>query len=377
VKRFGEDMSRRLSAQYADEEQDTCSESDKLETTECEEEFASIPPIELEQDMFGASICMLMRDAHFISVGKGSLMVRYSRLFTTTLLLMVCICTQAFLLYKFKQFVTAKAVHDIRGAYDKFELTMYDNYTVTVNGNHRGVGPFRSENFGKLSEDEQSSACRIPLSQPDFFFVILSIWSLTCAQQFKKVKEDWNSLIMNTKRCAQMKDSQTDMDGEEGNMVLISSLTLSVKAAIIILVLVPRTLITGALLWLGCRWLLATNNFADLVLNAVALEFVLLLKDSLYLSLMSPRNKMDMANTQIKSPEDNEKASVWAFTGTVGWMFLSFAWVVAFMGIPHVVDGWQTVLPDYKWDVQHVCESWIKWRYCVQPPCPASPLIQI
>ena len=45
------------------------------------------------------------------------------------------------------------------------------------------------------------------------------------------------------------------------------------KAIITFLVLLPRFGIACYLLWLGCRWLTATNNFADLILNAVALEF--------------------------------------------------------------------------------------------------------
>jgi len=88
-------------------------------------------------------------------------------------------------------------------------------------------------------------------------------------------------------------------------------------------VLVPRTIITCLLLWLGCRWLLATNNFADLVLNAVALEFIL--------------------STKTMSPVKHEKASIWAFTGSMMWMFVAFAWVLVYTGIPHRTEGLQTV----------------------------------
>jgi len=55
------------------------------------------------------------------------------------------------------------------------------------------------------------------------------------------------------------------------------------------LVLLPRLLMSGVLLWLGCRWLLATPNFADLVLNAVALEFILTLKAGIVINSVFSR----------------------------------------------------------------------------------------
>lgn len=334
------------------------------------EELAEVPSIELEGDIFGFTICALVRDFHFLAKHKGSPVNRYVRIALTLFLLFGCIFTQVFLLWKFKEFVTAKAVHDIRHAYDLFEKSMYDETELTVNGNHRGVGYFNVTRFGDLGDHEQSSVCRIPLSQPEFFFAILCIWTLTCLQQLKRVQQDFMSLILNTKHCSSMKDSQQDIDGAAGSEILISHLTYGVKALIFCIVLIPRAVITSYLLWIGCRWLLATNNFADLILNAVALEFVLLMKDSLYIVLVSERNKRDMANTKINPPVHQEKAGIWVFTGTIFWLLLAFAWVLLYMGIPHRTDGVQAVLPEYRWDVQHVCTRWIKWRYCVEPPCP-------
>lgn len=337
-----------------------------------EEEKAEVPPIELEEDMFGAGMCSLMRDAHFLSKHKGNPCLRWIRMASTLGVLILCVGTQIFLLEQFKRFVTSKAVHDIREAYDLFEVTMYDETELTVNGYRRGVGTFFPSRFMNITEDEQSKVCRIPLSQPEFFFVILCIWTLSCTTQIKRIKADFQSLIMNTKHCDDMAHSQTDVDGDAGDVILISALTRPVKAALCIFVLIPRLFITLILLWLGCRWLLATNNFADLVLNAVALEFVLCLKDSLYLGLMSNRNKNDLKNTQIAPPEKYSVASIGSFTGSISWFLFAVIFVWSYIGIPHHMEGWQTVLPEYRWDVQHVCLPWIKWRYCVDAPCPTS-----
>merc|ERR1719343_1737994 len=99
-----------------------------------------------------------------------------------------------------------------------------------------------------------------------------------------------------------MKDSLQDYDdaATEGDDYLIDALTVYMKGVIVFLVLLPRLLITLVLTWLGCRWLLATTNFADLILNAVALEFILLMKDALYGTLMTRKNKADVTTTKIR-----------------------------------------------------------------------------
>merc|ERR1719474_140670 len=124
------------------------------------------------------------------------------------------------------------------------------------------------------------------------------------------------------------------------------------KATLTVLVIIPRFAITMYLLWVGCRWLLATNNFADLILNAVALEFVLCLKDVMYLAIVSRRNML------IKPANATEPESMAVLIGTVAWAFIAAAWVLGFMGWPGR-NGFQHVLVDFQWDVHEVCSAWI------------------
>jgi len=267
-------------------------------------------------------------------------------------------------------------VHDIREAYDKYEEIMYDETILNVNGKHRGVeGTFEVARFDDLSADEQSAVCRIPLSQPDFFFIILLIWTLTCCGELKKCISLYRSLIFNTGRVSSMKYALKEVIDEEteGDDFLVEGLTLYMKGLITTLVILPRLAIALVLTWLGCRWLLATTDFADLILNAVALEFILGMKEVLYETLMTRKNKDDVDTTKILPAVGVEEAGIRIFVGAVAWIVLAAVWVLLYMGIPHKMEGLQLVLPDYRWDVHDVCTAWIAWRYCVAEVCPASP----
>merc|ERR1719210_868592 len=110
-------------------------------------------------------------------------------------------------------------------------------------------------------------------------------------------------------------------------------------------VLLPRLCITCFLLWIGCRWLLATNNFADLILNSVALEFVLCLKDVLFKAMVPRRSTLDLAATKIQPAQKKEPESLAALIGTIVWGCLAAGWVTVYMGVAGI-NGGQQVLRD-------------------------------
>merc|ERR1719235_170054 len=125
--------------------------------------------------------------------------------------------------------------------------------------------------------------------------MVLFIWTLTCLAELKQCMGQFLSLVVMMPRLTSMKEAlqdtgpsgqARDADGDGVAEKVVNGLTWAVKATILVLVLLPRFVITCALLWLGCRWLAATNDFSDLVLNAVALEFLLMLKELLYHTLV-------------------------------------------------------------------------------------------
>eukprot|EP00429_Kryptoperidinium_foliaceum_P090240 CAMPEP_0176197838 /NCGR_PEP_ID=MMETSP0121_2-20121125/7747_1 /TAXON_ID=160619 /ORGANISM="Kryptoperidinium foliaceum, Strain CCMP 1326" /LENGTH=362 /DNA_ID=CAMNT_0017536677 /DNA_START=86 /DNA_END=1174 /DNA_ORIENTATION=- len=333
------------------------------------------PNMALDPDTFGLTICSLVRDSYFLAKDRGHRPNRYWRLATTMYLLITCISIQVFLLSQVKRFVSAKAVHDVRIAYDVFEQAMYGgntwNMSVQPKLERRGIGGkagayFNASRFDDLDADEQAAACRIPLSQPWFFFTVLYIWSLTCIAEIRKCKELFMGLMMGIPRVESMADALTlieedGLDADSSPMV-ISGLPGIMKVILFVFVIFPRFCITTFLLWVGCRWLLATTNFSDIILNAVALEFILCLKDLLYLAVVPRRNVLAVENLFVHI--EPERESMWAFLSIICWTVLPAIWVLAYMGFPGH-NGLQQVLRDYQWDVHDVCVDWILARFAV------------
>jgi len=284
-------------------------------------------------------------------------------------MLFMCLGLQVFCLMQVKRFVCAKAVHDIRMVYDRFETVMYRNHTFVhatePTLERRGIGGpsgphFDRALFQSMGAEEQAGACRIPLSQPVFFSAVLYIWTLTCIAELRRVKNSFKSLVLQTDTAESMVHSCEEEDGE----FVVARLTYSMKLGLTILVIIPRLTITLYLLWVGCRWLLATNNFSDLILNSVALEFVLCLKDVLYLAIVSQRSMLDLESTRIKPANAKEPESLAVFIGTILWALVGAVWVLFYMGWPGH-DGLQQVLVEYQWDVHEVCTKWISERFAV------------
>lgn len=352
-------------------------DSDTVESYVEDDEVYVIEKHHFDHDIFGMLVCSLVRDLYHLQLGKGTSISRLARCATTSGLLFICVFTQVFLLEKLLNFVAAQSVHDIRIAYDHFELHMYNETYLTVNGKHRGRdGYFMPERFATLSGVDQAAACRIPLSQPDFFFCVLFIWTITCLGEIKACLYFSVIVLFELPPCPSLREAKWNPDKDSSDdhtahEFVIVGLPRYLKALILTVVVLPRLGVTAFLLWVGCRWLLATNNFAELILNAVALEFILILKEMVYHTLVPHRNKIDLVSTFIKHKRE-EPADAWSFTNTLCWGVVAIVWVVSYMGIPHHMQGWQMVLPEYRWDVHEVCAPWIKWRYCVNPPCPES-----
>jgi len=210
-----------------------------------------------------------------------------------------------------------------------------------------------------MNENDKDDICRIPLSQPYFFGLILLIWTLTCVAELRKTFHlEMTIIMLPTIDSMQDAVAKENADPSVRDMV-ITGLTLWMKIGLTLLTFLPRLCVTLYLLWVGCRWLLATNAFADLILNAVALEFILLIKEGLYTALMPTRSHLDLCVTKIL-PHTKRMSSDWYnFANTLLLLVVSVVWVYGYM--VHL----QQVLPQYNWDVHEVCVEFIKKRYAV------------
>merc|ERR1712107_68861 len=66
----------------------------------------------------------------------------------------------------------------------------------------------------------------------------------------------------------------------------ITALTRTTRWLLYVLVCIPKLLISVYLLSLGCEWLSTTTNFEALVMNCVAMEFVLHIDELLFIAFL-------------------------------------------------------------------------------------------
>merc|ERR1719464_2372369 len=69
---------------------------------------------------------------------------------------------------------------------------------------------------------------------------------------------------------------------DSASTISIVALTTKTRLTLLILVCLPKLAISLFLLVLGCKWLSATTSFEALVMNTMAMEFVLHVDELLY-----------------------------------------------------------------------------------------------
>jgi len=348
----------------------------------------------LDEDTYSLAIALMVRDLRSLALGEGKASLKHARIMFAVFLVFLTIGIQVGVVACTKQFVTPLQVAEIRDAYDKFEEHMYNGNTEwNKNGKQRGIkGFFNASAFADLSnekkwkDEDQKKACNIPFSQLNFFVLILFVWSVTCMRSIQQCFEKFTTLIIFAETKESMGDSMVfwsladfseddlSVDGTRPSsprdnkvpapehkaeqiaalpIQVITGLTLRVKMFFVFCIFIPELLTTAYILWLGSRWLTATNDFGNIVSNAVALEFTLQLKCLLFYALASERNKRDLAFTGIAPPWGREAAGYGVYFSTMYWIVLSVIWVYMY------VFHFQQVLPDYRWDVHQVCTPWL------------------
>jgi len=98
-------------------------------------------------------------------------------------------------------------------------------------------------------------------------------------------------------------------------------------------------------------------------LNAIALEFILLLKDLIYNAVVPRRNQWE-TSTMLIPHKRKSQASWGSYLGGFCWGLAVCAWVFVY------VYKLQQVLPDYRWDIHEVCETYIDQITSLTAPAP-------
>ncbi|CAJ1364218.1 unnamed protein product [Effrenium voratum] len=120
------------------------------------------------------------------------------------------------------------------------------------------------------------------------------------------------------------------------------------------------------LLVIGCRWLAATQSFADLILNALALEFVINIDELMY-EAFTPRSLRNVIElTKLALVTASQKQPTLETTGQLlrNMFFVVALLVWSFMYLNYL----QQVLPSFPHDIHDHCSSRFFSKYSVLCP---------
>merc|ERR1712216_504821 len=89
--------------------------------------------------------------------------------------------------------------------------------------------------------------------------------------------------------------------------LLLICLNRTTKVCLYTLIFIPKTFIAILLCVSGCIWLTASLSFGDLILNSLALAFVVEVDELIFSVFLPPRLEKNLSDTVVACPKDSTK----------------------------------------------------------------------
>merc|ERR1712129_294586 len=164
--------------------------------------------------------------------------------------------------------VVAPAVHKVQVEFKNYRAEVFDE-----NGN------FLPEKWEAYSG--KAFLCQMSVTTGWSQYVVLFVWTTAMLAEFRMSYYMARAISRTPRvRSAELMLVITDVKTS------VVALTMSARLMLYLFVCTPKFLISSYLLFLGCQWLSAAHTCEDLVLNSVALEFVLTIDEMLFQAFM-------------------------------------------------------------------------------------------
>jgi len=346
-----------------DDEEEATPRGTKSEMDHLQEQEIPMDPEPPEEGIYGMGVASIIIDYRNLILANHAddqesgceRQLRYGCRFVLAMLLTLStIFLQLYLTAMTKMIVTPDSVRELREAYGQYEVVMYDNHTqLTPFGHHRGIEGFYNVSlYTNLGKDEMHEICDCALAQPLFLSAILLVWTVTCLAYMRQTVGFTIRLLM-LGTTPSMKDRgvlKAELHkGKPTGKHEVVAVTICIKVVMVCVVQLPVLAMNVFLLWIGCRWLVATLGFGTILLNAVALEFVLNLHEIFYRAIVPYTMKISLASIMIpQGAKASEKPSWWNMFSAFGLLILAVLWTGLYIKI-------QRVLPGYNWDIAPAC----------------------
>mmetsp|Transcript_39696 Transcript_39696/g.86529 ORF Transcript_39696/g.86529 Transcript_39696/m.86529 type:complete len:416 (-) Transcript_39696:27-1274(-) len=245
---------------------------------------------DIPEDAYGATMVAIVRDltaAGLESQTKAMRRLSFMRLITAAGTMCLNLVLQLGLLFYIHYYIVQTSLRAIQLDYERFATEMFSS-------------------TGKLKEgvwetyDAKDSLCGIAIMNKPFFIIIMSLWTLTMMGEYRSSSR----FSRNISSVPEVATSEEQLDfGSDGiageGECLIIGLTARTRFAVYFFVLFPKYVILFILLIEGSRWLATAVGFGDIILNSVALGFVIGVDEVLYSTLLPLRQQQQVASTNF------------------------------------------------------------------------------
>lgn len=206
--------------------------------------------------------------------------------------------------------------------------------------------------------------CESGLAQPAFLFTILFLWTLRMLQEFVENLtlylhlRNIPDLPPGCSSWQQMYDHWSDGQRK----IYVVALTPLSRCGANCLIVVPRFLVMTSILYLGWRWLAASESPDGLILNALALEFIINIDEMIFAAFfpnaMAEKIKEFKLVEQQEDFESAEEAHQAKDGKTVYEYSRSLCFlIVAFLALLAYITLGQTIIPGYNGDLHPICSN--------------------
>jgi hypothetical protein len=254
--------------------------------------------ISLDPDVYDASFFSITFDSYELFTGLDrdgiSLWVNVYRMFFTLLLLLANYALQLGLLCWISMFVALPSVHRAQTVYQSYHAVVFEQ------------GEFQQHLWEAWEPERREALCSVAFSQYWFMFAILSIWWITMSNEVKRTMQLFFR-IADIPSTGDIQEMLCRVDEpERKNFVM--KLTVNVRIVLNVTLVIPKLAIALLLLTVGTVWLAATDSYSDLVLNSVALGFVINIDELIFEGLIPQTMKNNIAITKVwKGGEAEDK----------------------------------------------------------------------
>lgn len=307
---------------------------------------------DLDESAYGAAAVAIVRDITKLLQEyeeKLPLRLTLARLAFSLGIMVANLICQGLILFYIYIFVVQPAVRHVQQMYKKFHKENFD-----AHGN--------LDDAAWVEYDDRKNICQITMSSREFYYGILLLWGLLMMMELRSCQRVASDIwgIKSVQRRDEMLEYVNTHDFELGGRCLIVGLTRGMRAAVLLLVCLPRALIGICLFYFGLEWLSASASFADMTLNAMALEFVKNIDEILYEAILPLQLRNQIAETNMfqiekrKTKRDVDRSEWRSYRGTCIWLALMFG----ALGI--YANAAQTVLPFDLSELKALCGEQIR-----------------